>query len=139
MGDYMRFKLMLGVTLAGVMVLTVSAWSHHAHGNYAVDTVDMEGVVTEVHLLAPHSWVYLEVTKADGTKQVWALEASSKVQLANLGVTANYIKVGDKIKARCHPLKDGGPGCLLGFVKGADGSVKDWDGINDAKQLPRDF
>jgi hypothetical protein len=99
----------------------------------------MEGIVTEVHLLSPHSFVYLEVTNANGTKRMWALEASSKPQLERLGVNATYVKKGDKIKTRCHPLKDGGPGCLLGFVKGADGTVKDWDGINDAQQLPKDF
>ena len=54
-------------------------------------------------------------------------------------MNATDIKKGEKIKTRCHPLKDGGPGCLLGFVRGADGTVKDWDGINDAQQLPKDF
>ena len=135
----MRLRLILGLTVACGMVFTLSAWSHHAHGNYTVETVDMEGIVTEVHLLSPHSFVYLEVTNANGTKRMWALEASSKPQLERLGVNATYIKTGDKIKTRCHPLKDGGPGCLLGFVKGADGTVKDWDGINDAQQLPKDF
>ena len=32
------------------------------------------------------------------------------------------------VKARCHQLKDGSNGCLLGFLKGPDGVVKNWDG-----------
>ena len=40
------------------------------------------------------------------------------------------VKVGDTVKARCHVLKDGSTGCLLGFLKARDGSVKDWDGGN---------
>jgi hypothetical protein len=132
----MRFKLTLG--FAVVALATVSAWAHHAHGNYALETVDIEGTVTQFHLLNPHSWVYIEVTKADGQKQIWALEGSSKGGLERNGITADYIKRGDKIKARCHPLRDGGPSCLLGLVKAADGSVKDWDSSTN-KEFPKDF
>ena len=52
----MRSTHVAGFIVIGVMAFTVSAWSHHAHGNYAVTTVDIEGVVTELHLLNPHSW-----------------------------------------------------------------------------------
>ena len=45
-----------------------------------------------------------------------------------IGVTRDYLKVGDAVKARCHQLKDGSNGCLLGFLKGPDGVVKNWDG-----------
>jgi uncharacterized protein DUF6152 len=59
----MRSRLVAGFVAMGVIGCAASAWPHHAHGNYAVDTVDFDGVVTELHLLVPHSWVYLEVTK----------------------------------------------------------------------------
>jgi hypothetical protein len=32
---------------------------------------------------------------------------------------------GDTVKVRCHPLRDGTNGCLLGFLKARDGSVKE--------------
>ena len=47
------------------------------------------------------------------------------------------LQAGDTIKARCHPLRDGSRGCLLGFLKAPDGSVKDWDGNN--LPIPTDF
>jgi Family of unknown function (DUF6152) len=131
----MRSRLVAGFVAMGVIGFAVSAWSHHAHGNYAVDTVDFEGVVTELHLLVPHSWVYLEVTKADGQKQLWALEAGGRGQLTKQGIT---VKPGDKIKVRCHPLMDKTPGCLLGFVKTQDGTVTDWDG-GPSNTVPEDF
>ena len=43
---------------------------------------------------------------------------------------------GDTIKARCHPLRDGSNGCLLGFLKAPDGTVKDWDGNNAPNPAP---
>jgi len=54
-----------------------------------------------------------------------------------VGVTAETVKPGDTIKARCHHLRDGSNGCLLGFLKAKDGKVVDWDGNNAPP--PADF
>lgn len=123
----MMAKLTLATT--GALALAVPAWAHHSHGNYENDeSVDLEGVVTEVHLINPHSWVFMAVTDENGQTTEWALEATGPGGLARIGVTSDYIGPGDTIKARCHRLRDGGSGCLLGFLQGRDGSVKDWDG-----------
>lgn len=113
-----------------VVVLTAAwpAWAHHSHGNYAKEFVDLEGVVTEVALVNPHSWVFIDVIDANGQATEWALEATNPRSLAQLGINYEYIGPGDRIKARCHPLRDGGPGCLLGFLQARDGSIIDWDG-----------
>lgn len=134
----MRSRLAAGLLAIGVTVFAVSTQAHHAHGNYTIATVDMEGVVTELHLLTPHSWIYLEVAKADGQKQLWALEAGSRAQLLKLGVSADNPGPGDKVKVRCHPLMDGTSGCLLGFVKHQDRTVRDWDGGPEVT-VPKDF
>jgi hypothetical protein len=131
----MRFQLSLAVVCAASF--TLPAWGHHSHGNYSDTFTDIEGVVTELHLLVPHSWLYLEVEGPDGQPQIWALEATSRNGLADIGVTRGYIQPGDPVKARCHPVRDGSPGCLLGFLKVSDGSVKDWDGGN--APAPDDF
>ncbi len=122
------------VCLAGIVL---PVWAHHSHGNYEDTFMDIEGIVKEVHLLVPHSWIYLEVKDAKGEAQVWALEATGRPQLQKIGVTADYVKVGDAVKARCHHLRDGSNGCLLGFLKARDGTVKDWDG--NGATLPTDF
>jgi hypothetical protein len=132
----MRVKFSLAVICAVVFALPVAA--HHSHGNYVDTFQDLEGVVSEIHFLVPHSWVYLEVTNPDGEKALWALEATGRGGLERLGVDREYVKVGDKIEARCHPLRDGSNSCLLGFLKAADGSVKDWDGRADTP-VPADF
>ena len=94
-------------------------------------------MVTEVHFLVPHSWLYLEVTDADGQPQIWALEATGRTGLQRVGITRDYVQAGDTVKVRCHPVRDGSNGCLLGFLKAEDGSVRDWDG-GDAPP-PSDF
>jgi hypothetical protein len=121
----MRFKL--GIAALCALAFTAPTVAHHSHGNYDDTTIDVEGVVTEVHLVVPHSYVYMNVTKG-GTTETWVLEATSRQGLERIGVTRAYLKAGDKVKARCHQLRDKSAGCLLGFLKGPDGVVKDWDG-----------
>ena len=131
----MRFKVVS--VFVGLIVLTMPVWAHHSHGNYADMFMDVEGVVREVHYVVPHSWVYLEVKDPKGETQVWALEATGRPALERIGVTADYLKPGDSIKARCHRLRDGSNGCLLGFLKDRNGIVKDWDG--NGAPVPGDF
>jgi len=125
----MAFALLL-------VALPISA--HHSHGNYAKEFVDLEGIVTEVALINPHSWVFIDITDDSGQKTEWALEGTSRSALDRIGVTPAYIEPGDSIKVRCHPLRDGSEGCLLGFVQGRDGSIIDWDG-HDARPVDDGF
>ena len=132
----MRVRFSLAAICAMAFVLPASA--HHSHGNYTDTFKDIQGVVKEIHFVVPHSWVYIEVKGASGEPELWALEATGRGGLERIGVTREYIKTGDTIKARCHPLRDGSNGCLLGFLKARDGSVKDWDGGQNTP-VPTDF
>ena len=133
----MQFRLGLAVLCATIFTLPVAA--HHSHGNYVDEFSDMEGVVSEIHFVVPHSWVYLEVVNPDGGEpEIWALEATGRAGLERLGIDREYIKPGDNVKVRCHVLRDGSNGCLLGFLRAADGSVKDLDGRADTP-IPEDF
>ena len=100
--------------------LTLAAWpvsAHHSHNAYEVTQwTTLEGTVTEIHYLLPHSWVYIEIKDEKGEPTIWALEATGPQGILRNGVKKEDVRVGDKIKARCHLLRDGSPGCLLGFV-----------------------
>lgn len=123
----MRFILGFIGALVFALTFSLPIGAHHSHGNYHDETIDIEGVVKEVHLVVPHSYVYIDVKKG-GTTETWSLEATSRTGLERIGVSRGYLKAGDTIKARCHQLRDGSTGCLLGYLKGPDGVVKDWDG-----------
>ena len=133
----MRAPRSLVVAAMWAIPFAVPIVTHHSHGNYTDTFTDIEGTVKEIHLINPHSWIYLEVKDAKGQPRTWALESTNRIALERMGITPDYIKPGDTIKARCHPLRDGSRGCLLGFVKAKDGSVKDWDGNN--LPIPADF
>src|SRR5262245_61227324 len=122
----MRSKLAL-LFVVGLTVVALPAGAHHAHGNYQHDMKDFDAVITEVHVLNPHSWIYVEAKDAQGKKQLWALEGGGAAGLRRLESEGKGLKVGDRIKIRCHPLSDGTPGCLLGYIKHPDGIVRDHD------------
>jgi Family of unknown function (DUF6152) len=95
----------------------------------------MEGTVKEVHILVPHSWIYLDVKPAKGPATTWALEAAGPAALEFVGIKREDVKARDRVKVRCHLLRDGSNGCLLGYVTPMHGDAarghgveKDWDG-----------
>ena len=122
----------------------VSASAHHSHGNYDITKwTTMQGTVKEVHLLVPHSWIYLEVKDEKGEATTWALEATGPAGLQKVGIKREDVRPGDTIKARCHLLRDGENGCLLGYVTPTHGDLarghgveKDWDGGGGAGTPP---
>jgi hypothetical protein len=117
------------------VVAAVPVWAHHSHGNYEMsEFVTLQGVVKELHLLNPHAWVYVEVKDASGKPVLWALEATSPGGLRTNGVKREDVQPGDEVKIRCHKLRDGSPGCLLGFLTPNHGDParghgieKEWD------------
>ena len=114
--------------IAACTILWMPALAHHSHGNYNLtEYTHLEGVVTEFVFMNPHSWVYMSVLDEDGTSMIWALESGSVGALERAGVSADSIVPGDKISVRCHQLKDGASGCLLGFLTPPGGVEKEWD------------
>jgi hypothetical protein len=101
-----------GVAILCAGSLTATAWAHHSHGNYDLTTWTlMEGTVKQVVFIVPHSIVYVDVKG-----EMWALEATNPQSIFLRGVKKDDVRVGDTIKVRCHLLRDGGKGCLLGFI-----------------------
>jgi hypothetical protein len=128
----------LAVALA--LAVIVPLWAHHSIPPSFQETfTDIQAVVKEVRMTPPHAWLMTEVKSEKGEAQVWPLEAASPPALQKIGVTADYVKAGDTIKARCRRIKvpTEHTDCILGFVKAKDGTVKDWSGNNALP--PSDF
>lgn len=119
-----------GLAVMCAMLLVVPASAHHSHNNYDIATwTPFEGTVKQVYWLLPHSWVYLEVKDAKGVATMWALEAASPNSILENGVKKEDVRPGDSIRVRCHLLRDGTAGCLLGFVTPQHGDMARGHGI----------
>ena len=120
---------------AAALAISSMAIAHHSHNAYEITVwTTVEGTVSEVHIMNPHSWIYLNVTDDNGETTLWALEAASPAQIYENGVEPDFVQEGDRIRARIHLLRDGGNGGLLGFItplhgdadRGADVELE-WD------------
>lgn len=112
----MPFKA-FGLVTVCAMFLSAPIWAHHSHGNYDLSQWTlMEGTVKQVVLVTPHSIIYLDVKDENGQTTTWSLEATSARGIMGNGVKREDVRAGDTIKVRCHLLRDGSAGCLLGFV-----------------------
>lgn len=118
------------LTAICVVALALPAWAHHSHNGYEVTVwTDLEGTVSELHLIVPHSWVYLDVEDDSGETVTWALEAAGPNRMIENGAKREDVQVGDRIKVRCHVLRDGSNGCLLGFVTPDHGDMARGHGV----------
>src|SRR5262249_7527766 len=87
-------KKLLGLSAIGRLAGDLPAWAHHSHNAYEVTKwTEMEGTVTEIHYLLPHSWVYIEVKDAKGGEPaIWALEATGPQGIFRNGVGKDDVK-----------------------------------------------
>ena len=123
--------LVLAALCAGAAVLSANA--HHSRSNFDLLTlVELEGTVSQVHWLFPHTWIYLDVEEEQGQVQTWVMEGASPPSIRAAGVSEEHIRPGDRIKMRCHPLKDGSPGCVSGFVTPIHGDMARGHGVERA-------
>jgi hypothetical protein len=94
--------------LLATAMWAASASAHHSFAVFNMEKlVTVSGTVVDWKWVNPHSWVYVEVPKADGTTERWALECSSPNMMIRWGWNANDIHVGDKITVDVHRARDG--------------------------------
>ena len=116
-----------GIAIIAAQAIALTAWAHHSHGNYEMtEYTELDGTVTDVYWINPHAWIYMDVETENGMEN-WAMEAAGATTLTRVGIAEDELKPGDKIHVKCHALRDGSNGCLLGFVTTPDGVVKEWD------------
>ena len=118
----------LALVFIATLAVTLTGWTHHSHGNYEMTQyIELDGTVTDLYFINPHAWLYMDVETEAGDTVTWAMEAAGASTLTRAGISEDELEPGDEIHVKCHALRDGSPGCLLGFITTPDGVVKEWD------------
>ena len=92
--------LLTAALFGSFLSLAHYAAAHHAFAaNYDMDREGtVEGVVEEVVWTNPHVHYYIQVTKEDGSTELWDGESANLSLLASRGWDRNTIRVGDEIR-----------------------------------------
>ena len=119
----------VGMVLATVIgILALAAWTSRAEAHHSFSVFDMttnkdlEGEVVQFDWTNPHTFLWINVTNADGSKTRWGLEGMSPNFLGRRGWSKNTFQPGDKVKVVLWPLKTGEPGGTLQRATLPDGS-----------------
>src|ERR1700733_10969003 len=105
----MRAKFAFALACSGLLLVAVPAWAHHAFAAEfdAKRPVHLEGVLTEVELINPHSWIHVDVVGADGKVTSWMVEAGSPNVLLRRGFTKTTVTPGTAVVVEGYQSKDG--------------------------------
>jgi hypothetical protein len=94
---------------AGIVLAALPARAHHAFAAEFDETkpVKLQGKITKVELINPHSWFHIDVKNPDGTTTSWMVEGGSPNALFRLGFKQSSVPVGAEIVIEGYQAKDG--------------------------------
>ena len=120
-----RTTTFVGAAVIGIgfLLAAVPALAHHAFAAAFDDTkpINLQGKVTKVELVNPHSWIWLDVTGKDGKVTTWGIEGGPPSNLFRNGITKASLPIGTEIKLFGYQAKSGEPRGVGVFVEYLDG------------------
>ena len=122
---------------AAVALLLALALPVSAHHSFSAEfdsnkSVTLTGQVVMMEWVNPHSWLHIDVPKADGTVDRWKIEGGSPSVLFRLGWNRNSLPAGTKITVVGFQAKDGSLRASSRDLRFPDGRRMDFGGSGSA-------
>ena len=105
----MRTALSVLLIAVGMFPVAAPASAHHSFAAEfdANKPITLEGTITKVAWVNPHSWLYIEVKDTDGTVVEWAFQTVSPTSLFKRGWRKDSLPVGTPVTVQGFLAKDG--------------------------------
>ena len=105
----MRAIVLASVVAVGLMAAATPAVAHHAFSaEFDADMpVTLEGTVTKMEWVNPHSWIHIDVKNDDGSVESWMIEGGAPNALLRRGFDKNSLPPGIVILVEGYQAKDG--------------------------------
>lgn len=102
-------KVAASICLFGVAMSSLPAIAHHAFSAEfdASRPVRLEGEITRMEWINPHSWLHIDVTTASGEVESWMIEAGPAGVLVRRGWNRNSIQTGTRVVVEGYQARDG--------------------------------
>ena len=97
---------LLAASLLAIVVTSVPVSAHHAFGADPNRPVLLRGAIVRVEWVNPHTWIHVEVTNDDGTKEVWMVEGGTPNTLLRRGLQRDYVASGTIVVVDGYQSKD---------------------------------
>ena len=100
-----------------------TATAHHSFSAIfdSAKPVTLTGTVTKIEWMNPHTWIYLDVKKADGSVEAWAFEMGSPNRLMRYGWNQSSLPTGATVTIAGSQARDGSMKAAVDTVTLADG------------------
>jgi len=127
------------VGCVGTLGTTTAVLAHHSFAAQydSRQLVTLQGTVTKVEWMNPHTFWYVDVVDEDGHNTNWAIEGGAPNVLYRRGWKPDSLKAGDTVNISGHVARDGSNlvraltfeftdgRCLFFGVAGLDGAATD--------------
>jgi len=119
-------SLRCGLSFLCAGLVAGSAFAHHGIANFDLNKdVAINGTVAKLAFVNPHSWLYVDVTGADGKTTQWQCEMRAATVLRRSGWSQEMFAVGTTVSVTGSPDRNAPNTCYLGSITFADGTSMD--------------
>lgn len=125
-GSVMTFRLRHFSAALALIGAALPASAHHGLANFNLNIdLTIEGTITDIALINPHSWIYVDVPQADGSTAVWKCELRGGTVLRRSGWSEEMFEIGSKVTITGSPDRWEENTCYMGSILFANGNSMD--------------
>jgi len=118
---------------AAAIGIAVPAQAHHGFGRFnPAESIEVEGTLTGLDFVNPHSYVYFDTIGDDGTTQPMRCEMRAATVLRRSGWSPDLFVPGARVRITGNPHRDDPASCYAETLELGDTHLERYEQLTDA-------